>query len=220
MRGFTLIEVLVAIAILAVISILVWQASGSTLTSKERFEKEDEEFQAATLALDRMARDLEGAVLFANPEFLGRSSSGELRTKTVFIGKDEGDQDQVVLFTLTHIRYLKDAKESDQAEVSYFLEMDPEHPGLFRLKKRESSPPDAEPEEGGEVITLLESVKELNFRYFDAPRGEFYSSWDSTKMDQLNRLPRAVEILLVVQDPVNEEKTLRFQTTAFLVMAL
>ncbi len=217
--GFTLIEVLVAISILAMMSVLIWQASGTTLSSKERFEKQDEAFQEASLALQRMSRDLEASILLSTPNFLGKSGSGELRTKSVFIGKDEGDQDQVTFHGIGHLRYLKDVKESDQAEVSYFLEPNPEEAGLFLLKKRESSPPDDQPEEGGTVQTLLDSAKELNFRYFDPQRGEFFDGWDSTKLDQLNKLPRAVEIVLVVQNPVDEEKTLRFQTTAFLGMA-
>lgn len=221
-NGFTLIEVLVAIVLLAIISLLVWQASGATIQSKERFEKRDELFQSATLALGQMTRDLESAAIFSAIDFLGASESGEQRWKSVFIGKDEGDQDRVIFFAFSHVRYLKDVKESDQAEISYFLERDEETPELFSLKKRVSSPPDANPEEGGETYTLIRNVRELNFRYYDLKQAQFFDSWDSTSMDQRNILPRAVEILMVLQDPEAEEEEegrLRFLTTAFLGLA-
>jgi general secretion pathway protein J len=228
-KGFTLIEVMVAISLLAVISFLVFQAMGTTTSAKERFEKKDETFRMANLALNRMSRDISMAVLFATPDFLGLSPGSELRTKNVFIGVNSGDQDKLTFDTLSHIRYLKDVKESDMAEVSYYLEkQEPSaetenspSAGLYTLRKRELSPPgpDPETETKGTVLTLLEGVKELNFRYYSQQKIDFVDEWDSTKGDWLNKLPKAVEITLVVQDPVDQEGELRFTTTTFLEMA-
>ena len=215
-----MIEVLVAVTLLAVISFLVYQAMGTSVSSKERFESKEGAFRGASLVLNRLSRDLAMAVLFADPEFLGLSPSGDQTTKNAFIGANNGDQDRVTFETLSHIRYLKDVKESDLSEVSYFLEPDEdsEAAGLFALKKREASPPDLEPEEGGTVMTLLGGVQSLNFRYFDMAKDEFGDDWDSTKSDYLNKLPRAVEITLVVRDPVDEEASLRFSTVALIEM--
>ncbi len=220
-NGFTLIEVLIAVVLLAIISLLVWQSMGSSIGSKDRSEKREGTYRAATLTMDRMTRDLSMAVLFSNLDFLGVSPNGEQMTKSVFIGTNSGDQDQLTFDTLSHVRYIKDVKESDLSEVTYFLEKDTEseQPGLYLLKKREKSPPDANPAEGGTAMTLLEGVKELNFRYYDPAKTEFKDEWDSTKLDNLNKLPRAVEITLVVQDPNDEEASLRFATLALLEMS-
>ena len=171
--------------------------------------------------MNRLSRDLQMAILFSNVEFLGVSPSGEQSTKSIFIGVNNGDQDKLTFETLSHVRYLKDVKESDQAEVGYFLEPEEEEGGigLFSLKKREQSPPDAAPEEGGTTLTLLDGVKQLNFRYFDPKKTEFVDEWDSTKIDNLNKLPRAVEITLVMQDPIDEEGTIRFATVVLIEMA-
>lgn len=218
-NGFTLIEVLVAVTLLAVISLLIFQAMGSSTASKERFEKRETAFRSATLALNRLTRDLAMAVLYSDVELLGVTPSGEQKTKSVFIGTNVGDQDKILFETLSHVRYLKDVKESELSEVGYFLEPEEEgEAGLFALKKRESSPPDDEPEKGGTVMTLLEGVKELNFRYYDPVKEEFGDEWDSTKSDFLNKVPRSVEVTLVIQDPVDEEATLQFSTVALLEM--
>lgn len=223
-NGFTLIEVLVAVVLLAVISFLIFQGMGTSAASKDRFEKREGAFRSASLALDRLSRDLTMTVLYSDVEMLGLSSSAEQMTKSVFIGVNNGDQDKLTFETFSHIRYLKDSKESDLAEVSYFLEPQTEEEeesrgNLYALKKREASPPDAEPEEGGSVITLLEGVKELNLRYYDLKKVEFSDEWDSTKVDYLNKLPDAVEISLVMQDPIDPEGSIPFSTIVLLEMA-
>lgn len=227
-NAFTLIEVLVSITILAAISILVWQAMGSTVKAKEHFEAQDEAFRNASLAMERVARDLRMAFLFSKPEILGLTPSGEQMSKNVFIGVDEGENDKVTFNTFSHLRYLKNAKESDQAEVSYFVEAglneagepteEEEEVGMV-LKKREQSPPDVQPEEGGKVIPVLAGVKVFNLRYYHIQKDEFVDAWDSTGIDNLNTLPRAVEVTLGVQSPVDEEQVLKFKTVVFLEMA-
>ena len=223
-----MIEVLVSITILAAISILVWQAMGSTIKLKERFEAQDEVFRNASLAMERVARDLRMAFLFSKPEILGLTPSGEQMSKNVFLGADEGENDKVTFNTFSHLRYLKNDKESDQAEVSYFVESglseagesteEEEEVGMV-LKKREQSPPDAQPEEGGKVIPVLAGVKVFNLRYYHIQKDEFVDAWDSAGIDNLNTLPRAVEITLGVQSPVDEEQVLKFKTVVFLEMA-
>lgn len=226
-KGFTLIEILIAIVLLAVISLLLWQSMGSAIGSKDRSEKRDQAYRGASLAVDRIARDLSMAVLYTSMDFLGVSGSAEQMMKSVLIGTNEGDQDKLTFDTISHVRYLKDMKESDLAEVTYFLEKedleegveDEAMSGLHALKKREKSPPDTETDTGGSVQTLLGGVKELNFRYFDAVKNEFKDEWDTTKIDYANRLPRAVEITLIVQDPLDEDATIRMSTVAMLEMA-
>ena len=63
-KGFTLIEILVAISLLAIISVLVWQSMYTTTRIKDRSEKLDEEFRRASLALSKISQDLSMAVIF------------------------------------------------------------------------------------------------------------------------------------------------------------
>lgn len=221
-KGFTLIEIMIAVVLLGVISLLLWQSMGAAINSKERSEKREQAYRGADLILNRLTRELSMCVLYSSLEFLGISGSAEQMTKSVLIGSNNGDQDKLTFDTFSHIRYLKDTKESDLAEVTYFLEKTESEDAAadeFDLKIREKSPLDNEPDKGGKVMTLLEGVKELNFRYYDPVKNEYKDEWDTTKIDYGNRLPRAVEITLVIQDPVDEDNTIRFQTVALLEMA-
>ena len=56
--GFTLIEVMIAIAITAVIMTLIWSSSGQSLRAKERIENRDMVFHAGGVALRKLSEDL------------------------------------------------------------------------------------------------------------------------------------------------------------------
>ncbi len=226
-KGFTLIEVLIAVVLLAIISVLVFQSMGAMVGSKERFETREEAYRGANVFMDRLTRELATTVLYGNVELLGVSPNGEQSSKSVFTAANNGDQDKLTFDTLSHTRYLKDAKESDLAEVTYFLEPQEQEEGqeggagvgLYAIKRRHKCPLDTEPGEKGQVSVLMTGVKELNFRYYDAAKTEYKDEWDTTKLDFANRLPRAVEITLVLQDPADEDNSIRFMTVALLEMS-
>ncbi len=196
-RGFTLIEVMIAMAILAVMAMLIYTSLSQTISSKDDVEKRDELGHSANLVLNKMTLDLQMAFLLTGPEFLG--SDGKM--KTAFIGKE----DRVDFSSLSHVRYFKDSKESDYAEVGYFVEDDKEDPGNKLLVRRESKLIDDKPTEGGTSEAMVEGVKEFHLEYYDSNKKEWLKSWDSTQVDVSNRLPRAVKIELKVQDPSMEE---------------
>ncbi|MBI1908899.1 MAG: prepilin-type N-terminal cleavage/methylation domain-containing protein [Deltaproteobacteria bacterium] len=219
--GFTLIEVIVSVAILALISIVVWQASGSNMRAKERSEKRDEVFQSVAMVMDRMSEDLMEAFLYSpTSEELGKSINGEILAKTAFVGKNNGDADEISFTSFSHVRYLKDVKESDQEEVTYKLEpsKDDESNSL-EIVKRSSSPLDANPTEGGKTYPLLKGVKGLSFRYYDPKKQEWFEEWDSEGSDNPSKLPRAVEITLTVENPEEEGEPIVFTTIAIVEMA-
>ncbi|QQR81972.1 MAG: prepilin-type N-terminal cleavage/methylation domain-containing protein [Deltaproteobacteria bacterium] len=218
-KGFTLIEILVAISLLAIISILVWQSMYTTTHIKDRSEKLDEGYRRATLTLSKISQDFSMAVIFQSVDLMGVSASGEQMSKSVFMGKDQGDQDEVTFNSFSHLRYIKNVKESELAEISYYLEADPDRSGSYLLKKREVSPPTANPESGhdskgstghspggGTTMTLLDGVKGLNFRYYDFQKADFVDEWDTTKSDYVGKLPRAVEITLTLLPPQDSEE--------------
>ncbi|MDO8643948.1 MAG: type II secretion system protein GspJ [bacterium] len=222
-RGFTLIEVMVSIFILSMIALVVWQATGSNIQAKERAEKRDQVFESASMVLGQMNDELIGAHLYMpQGEETGKSPSGEILTKTIFLGEDRSEEDALTFSAFSNVRYLKDSKESDQAEISYFLKRS-EEGDQYSLMKRTASPPDADPKEGGNEFSILDDVEGLNFRYYDPKRNEWLNEWNSEGIDFLNKMPRAVEISLKVRHPSSDEEgewePLLFKTVVLLEMA-
>jgi general secretion pathway protein J len=71
-RGFTLLELLVAITVLSVVSIMAWRGLDSLVATRERLEPELDETRAMLVAFGQMERDLSQVV---NPTFLGLATS-------------------------------------------------------------------------------------------------------------------------------------------------
>lgn len=67
-RGFTLLELLVAITVLSVVSVIAWRGLDTLVTTRDRLEPEIDETRAMLVAFGQMERDLSQVV---NPAFLG-----------------------------------------------------------------------------------------------------------------------------------------------------
>ena len=170
--GFTLIEVMVAVVILAMISLQIWQTSAVSMNAKERYELEDIRFHEVFMALTRISDDLTMAYLYVSEDHIGNTGIGEPVREIRFIGKDAGERDELHFAAFSNFRYLKDQRASDQEEVSYFLQRSEEQrdegeSGEWNLVRRSQSPPDREPEEGGQTFVILEDVAELQFQFYN-----------------------------------------------------
>jgi general secretion pathway protein J len=71
-RGFTLLELLVAISVLSVVAVIAWRGLDSLVATRERLEPEVDETRAMLVAFGQMERDLSQV---ANPDFLGLAAS-------------------------------------------------------------------------------------------------------------------------------------------------
>src|SRR5215203_2897504 len=71
-RGFTLLELLVAITVLAVVSMIAWRGLDSLVLTRERLEPEGDEVRSLLTTFGQMERDLTHV---PNPAFLGLATS-------------------------------------------------------------------------------------------------------------------------------------------------
>jgi len=200
-RGLTLMEVVVALAVLSIIGGLTVSVLGGVLTVREYFEKDDEVHRAARLSLSRIKRELKVAFLAPN--------TTPNTYQTIFVGKDNSDEDQLWFTALSHKRKFINSKESDQAEISLWVEDGPDERGSV-LMRREIGRIDHEPDQGGSNQPMVDQIKRFNLRYLDSQTNEWSEEWDSTGVDTPNRLPRCVEILLEVEteDPDDPSDTI------------
>ena len=78
-RGFTLLELLVAITVLALVSLIAWRGLDTLVMTRERLQPESERTRALLTTLGQLDRDVAAA---ANPLFIGsREPTVRLRTE-------------------------------------------------------------------------------------------------------------------------------------------
>lgn len=189
-KGFTLLEVLLAVAIFAGIVAVLYGTFATSSSTVEQAEQVRDGTDAARTLLNRITTDLANAYVnsgVAGTFLYGRKAEDE-ETKQRF--------DSVFLTTLTNWRR-PDTKEMELWEVGYSFQDKQDGTGrvMLRREKRELSA-DAPPLEGGVEYELTDAVEELRFRYYDG------SSWsDEWDTKQKNKLPKAVEVLVVLAGP-------------------
>ena len=192
--GFTLMEVLIAIAILAIVLSTVYESFVQTRKAIGKTEASIEELRGVRAAFSRMMQDVSMAFLVKDND------------RTFFKGTDdhsEGYPNDSIDFTSYSNRMRnKDAKESDQTEVGYYMKRGNE--GGSVLMKRVKRRIDDNPGYGGDSFEITEDIVGLNFRYLDS--GAWADSWDSS----VNKtIPQAVEITIILKDSSGNEKTFK-----------
>ncbi|WP_394821114.1 type II secretion system protein GspJ [Pendulispora albinea] len=198
-RGMTLLEIVVSMAILAMIALLIYGAVDSLSRGKKAEALRNERSRQGRTAILRMSREISAAFISQH-----MPTNIALRTReTLFIGTSSGSQDRVDFTAFAHRRTEADSKESDQSEISYFLARDPDHDGKMDLVRREQSPIDTDARRGGVVNVLAEDVESFDIRYLDPQTSQWVESWDTTQTatGQGARLPLEVHFKLVLANP-------------------
>ncbi|HSO00860.1 MAG TPA: type II secretion system protein GspJ [Candidatus Nanopelagicales bacterium] len=212
--GLTLVEVLVAVAILAMIGTIIFAVFDGMSKTRRGIGQMSERYHQGRQAVSRIARELQSAFISRHMPVLNQNL---LVRRTAFVGEDSSPADRVDFTAFAHRRLLSDAHESDQAEIGYFASRDPEQSGKLDLVRRESKVIDLEPAKGGIVNVLAEDIESFNVQYFDPILGDWVDSWDSTQpAGQIDRLPMQAWITLVLKG-VNGEP-LKFETKVPLAM--
>lgn len=214
-RGFTLLEVLVAMAILTMIFVSTIAFNRIIQTSEDRVDKREELYQMGRIAIEKVTQDINMAFLVAKPELLGKTKDGA-NIEIAFIGEDRGNFDTLNFDSFSNWRMFRNSKESDQIEVGYYVEDIPDEPDTFRLMRRTNPYLDNDVTKDGKAYPLAEGIKEFQLSYYDAANGEWTDNWNSKDIEKKNKLPKAVKITISFPDPDLEDKTISFTTIAFI----
>lgn len=253
-RGFTLIEIMVALLILSGLSLGMAFSVKSGLADRKKVQAQLSEESLVRDAMRLIVSDVAaafhhrdytvatynkvlelrkkkmtgtqpgqvsgGAATTAQPDPLATATPLPVPTQlTAFVGSSEA-----MTFTVrNHVRRFLDAKESDQARISYYLKScrglnakSPTSSCLVRLETTNPtndfplSPPDEDDAKG---VILVRNVTEFKLRYIVLGQQDFVDSWDSTASSGAakERFPDAVEISLALHDksdPLSRERRL------------
>jgi general secretion pathway protein J len=211
-RGFTLMEVMIAISITALMGAMVTMAFQTSFRAKEVVETEADHYRMLRVAMTRMAREISSA--FVSDRYDGRRYRDQNDRPSNFVGK----RDRLLFTTFAHQRLYIDSKESDQAIVEYFVQTSTERNagGRQDLMRRLNPNVEGRMERGGTTDVLFEGVKRVEFAYWNPDRRDWDDEWDTRRMDQKEKLPTRVRITLVALDENGKEARYTTQTRVML----
>lgn len=200
--GMTLIEVMIAIAILVIMMSLAWKTIANTSESKKLFERYEERNHELRMALGRIVRDFEASYLSINED------TNAVNRRTMFIAKSSFKLPDVRFSTLGHRVLWADANESEQTVIQYMPHDDPNHAGVVDWVRREQRrPSNQQPsEEPSDYDVLVHDIAGAKLEFFNAKTTDWQTTWDTTQLDgQKGYLPSRVRITLTTKGPDDKE---------------
>ena len=200
--GMTLIEVMIAIAILVVMMTLAWKTIANTSETKKQFERYEERNHELRMALGRIVRDFEASYLSLNED------PNAVNRRTMFIAKSSFKLPEVRFSTLGHRVLWADANESEQTVISYVAHDDPNRSGVTDWVRREQRrPSNLQPsEEAADYDILVHDIAGAKLEFWNWKNSEWQTTWDTTQIDgQKGYLPSRVRITLTTKGPDDKE---------------
>jgi general secretion pathway protein J len=211
-RGFTLIEVVVAVGITAFIGAAVGLAFNQAIAARDVAQQESEHYRMLRASMGRMTREIGGA--FVSDHYDAKRYRDAYDRPTNFVGQRE----KLMFTTMTHQRLYADAKESDQMVVEYQIKSspDPKAKGRQDLVRREKPLIDDRMDRGGTEESLYEGAKRIEFQYWNSEKKQWEDEWDTRRTDRKSMLPTRVRITLTAKDETGKEA--RYTTQARVVL--
>ena len=211
-KGFTLLELLLAIAITAVIITIVNFAFFQSNKNIEAVRSQREAYQSVRIAMDRIIKDLTCAYI-PSPS-LRPTMTLEDMSMYRFVGandeSDSTDKDTISITTTTDIGFSK--VPGGVCEVAYYLKLMENKKDIYTLMRREDPTPHYGPSKAGSEMELAEDVLGMNIIYIDDSNQEA-KEWDLSKK---LALPKQVKVTLTFE--ADKEK-LTFTGTAALPLS-
>jgi prepilin-type N-terminal cleavage/methylation domain-containing protein len=194
-KGFTLIEVLLAIFIGSIVLTVLYSSFFQIIKAKDVAESELDLYHEARVVFSKMTEDFESA--YPRGEVFDNSL---VSNSSFFSGTKDGDNSRVTLTSLSRQPALNSI-DSDQAEISYYLEPVPQS-DLFYLIREEN--PRIGTDSGGIKYPVSESLVRFNLRYMTENDSE-ESFVDEFNADQTGSLPKVVEVTLTMRSLRGED---------------
>jgi len=204
-EGFTLLEVLVSMAILVIIMAALYSAYTTNVEAIQIARQNGEVHQTARIVLDRMSKDLQSALI--------QVSVPSEKIKLGLVGQDreiDGRRaDRVDFTTVTHLSLTEKGPASDLCEIGYLIDEDEEGKSLVLLRRDDPSV-DEDFTVGGSLQEMARNVLEFNLTYQDST-GEESEAWNTLEGSPGAKLPVLIKVRLVLKDELDREHV--FSTT-------
>lgn len=195
--GFTLLEILVAVFILAMVVTTVLASFNMVFSTTGELDASSAVFESGKTCLNRITRDLENLFVLDRPIYKPPAPDGppdpyRFQSTVDALG---GIKIAKLRFTSRAHVPLGPSRRDGIAEIVYYLQEDAA--GSLRLKRADHLYPFPRFEERGADPILCENVKSLAFEYLDAD-GSASEEWDSEAAKFGYATPAAVAVRLEI----------------------
>lgn len=219
--GFTLIEVLITVGILATMTILATQSIQQGIRSKVKIQEQIDDVSRMRDALRLLEADINQAYHYRDVE---KEITDLMNKKNQVPGAPAavqppsipnpddakrfdpttnliGTEDTLNFVTMNNARMIRNMKQADFMEVGYSVKscksLSGEQSSSKCLWRRTSSWVDEDVALGGDEVVLLENISDFKFRYIGKGKDDWVSTWRTDSGGDAatkNKFPTAVEI--------------------------
>ncbi len=198
MRGFTFIELFIAISIFAVVAIALYSTFFAGITVWRRSGEGGNVYQNVRFVFDDITKDLKNTVYCTKEE------------ESIFAFS--GTTEEIVFFTSEPVFSEEDVYRKELVKVAYRFDRGEEQ--LIRAKGGKSLGFDIEK---ADKEVLLDGVKEITFAYcYDTGDEDEPYLWKDEWLDEEMRIPRGVKLTSLVKAEKGEKEALKFTKIIFI----
>ncbi|MEE9612753.1 MAG: type II secretion system protein [Desulfatiglandales bacterium] len=218
-KGFTLLEILIAMSIIVLILSTLYTAYTGTFRIIRETESGTEIYEMARIVLERMVEDLESVYI---SHWRKVSENEEDTQESIpFVGEDaeiDGrSADTLRFYSKAHIVFNEQDKDAGTAHIVYEIKESLDGDSFF-LYRSDTAELEEGSKEGTGGLILCDGLHSVNFTYYD-DNGEAYDRWDSTSELFKEKLPARVSILLEFVNSSDPEAPFKFMTGVVLPLA-
>jgi len=214
-KGFTLLEILVAIALFAALTAMLYPAYIGTFRNTDITESYGTIYKMSRIAMERISEDLECACI---PK-TGDNLSSDIAQSQVFSGKDSTidgrDADDLQFVSEKHLSFNSD-KTAGRGVIKYYLKQYGDEEGLTLYRSDDLELGNKSEDETG--LVLCEGLTSMNISYQDE-NGDTYDYWDSSSEPFKGKLPAMASIELEFLNKYDPESPVKFITSVVIPLA-
>ena len=212
--GFTLMEILLAFLILAIVVSTILGSFNAVFSTVDTLENSGKYYDMAKNSLSRMTFDLD-ALYVAQPPFYKKpefNADPDPYRLVGNAGNTGGTGFASLRFTSSAHISLDKSNRGGISEIIYYIQEKTD--GQLELKRADHLYPYPPFEESSSDPVLCRYVKSLAFKFYDT-EGEEFEAWNSDEADYEYATPTAIGIQLEIG---NESESFIFETTVRLAV--
>jgi prepilin-type N-terminal cleavage/methylation domain-containing protein len=228
-RGFTLIELMIALAILATLTVLTSQAISQAVKAKVKLQDQIDDISRMRDGVRLIERDINLAYHYRDvekelndlikkknnpnppPVIPGAPAQIDPTEQQRQVPRQDpethfvGTSDAINFVTMNNARMVRNVRQADFVEVGYALKdcRRLRGEGSSKCVWRRSTPyVDLDVTKGGDEVVLMENVSEFKLRYIGKGKQDWVSDWRTDAQGDgvtKGKFPQAVEVSVTVE---------------------